>query len=743
MGSHPWTRSMDTETQDITSTMEEEEELVGREEEAITEEEEEEKEEITTGEEEPRSEEYKEEDNMIVDIESASEDDADGDTDKQQEDHDHQSDSVKSEDSAINEEALKNKLKKKASVVFERKASDGSSFWSLSARNSVTSMFEGASEQTEDDPEAAEAQNPRKMLQKKRSSLAHKPEPSLLERKESIQQPETVYEFQKVRLGGLKPVDNQSREQKKDAEETGEDKNNGDSVEISGKKCDSISDGKSIKGAKKSKASVKADEKKKVSTTSTSGDKTSSAVGGKKKPITQKPGVPQKDSKSPAGVSGMARTSSTRHKDSSKNVPKLKTASESDNTPQSSNEGKKKPKSETPPSKSQTRVPVERTMSARTSLGPKSDSKSDLKRTTSLRKQEQKPPVTGAATRTAAARSVTKTGSKSNIKDNLDIDNSVTFRSRTKRTPPPVAPKPRAGDKIDLKDLASATAAAGPSPTNKKAARSIQQERKSSAGKTASNLTSLETKGSSVKPVMKKMAAKTSIAEMAKLADTQKVAPPASSGSGAKSKFVSHARATLSPAPARKQRPIETVESDTESVADKMENKEKEEESGIVSESVSASSVILMFGGTGKFKKTPGAANKESEEGKAQDTEKSNEQIFKSTKKLSSVKKVSTSSKTSTESSRKKSQPTKKSSVDSKTDRKTSNPRKSSQKTGDNNVIKTSLTVRLKSKNTEPEEKTQKIISNDEDVLSKHGDTSHSAISTTEFDFKMSADKSR
>ena len=200
------------------------------------------------------------------------------------------------------------------------------------------------------------------------------------------------------------------------------------------------------------------------------------------------------------------------------------------------------------------RAPVERTMSARTSLGPKSDSKSDLKRTASLRKQEQKPPVTGAAARTAAARSVTKTGSKSNIKDNLEIDNSVTFRSRTKRTPPPVAPKPGAGDKINLKDLAPAAAANGPSPTKKKTARSVQQERKSSAGKTASNLTSLETKGSSVKPVMKKMAAKTSIAEMAKLADTQKVAQPASSGSGARSKFVSHARATLSPAPARKQR---------------------------------------------------------------------------------------------------------------------------------------------------------------------------------------------
>ena len=230
-------------------------------------------------------------------------------------------------------------------------------------------------------------------------------------------------------------------------------------------------------------------------------------------------------------------------------------------------------------------------------------------------------------------------------------------------------------------------------------------------------------------------------------------------------------------------RPIETVESDAESVAEKTENNEQEEgQSGIVSESVSASSVILMFGGTGKFKKTPGAPSKESEEGKnkneretsqiisykkhiyvsagkAEDTEKSNEQIFMSTKKLSSVKKVSTSSKKNTESPRKKSQPTKKSSVDSKTDRKTSNPRKSSQKTGDNNVIKTSLTVRLKSKNTESEEKTRKIISNgtfkradelviiiifsDEDVLSKHADTSHSAISSTEFDFQISPDKSR
>ena len=65
-------------------------------------------------------------------------------------------------------------------------------------------------------------------------------------------------------------------------------------------------------------------------------------------------------------------------------------------------------------------------------------------------------------------------------------------------------------------------------------------------------------------------------------------------------------------------RPIATVESDAESEVEKVESiKENQEgeQSGIVSESVSASSVILMFGGTGKFKKTPGASNKESEEG--------------------------------------------------------------------------------------------------------------------------------
>ena len=51
-------------------------------------------------------------------------------------------------------------------------------------------------------------------------------------------------------------------------------------------------------------------------------------------------------------------------------------------------------------------------------------------------------------------------------------------------------------------------------------------------------------------------------------------------------------------------RPIETVETDDSEVEDAAS------ESGIVSESVSATSVILMFGGTGKFKKTPSGQGK-------------------------------------------------------------------------------------------------------------------------------------
>ena len=86
-------------------------------------------------------------------------------------------------------ETVRQKIEKKASVVFERKDSDGSSFWSLSARNSVASMFESGAEKGEE----AEAEAPRKMLQKKRSSLSRQPD---IER---VLEATPVHEFQKVK----------------------------------------------------------------------------------------------------------------------------------------------------------------------------------------------------------------------------------------------------------------------------------------------------------------------------------------------------------------------------------------------------------------------------------------------------------------------------------------------------------------------------------------------------------------
>ena len=54
-----------------------------------------------------------------------------------------------SEPGERSEAGVREKLTKKASVVFQRKDSDGSSFWSLSARNSVVSMFESGAEASE------------------------------------------------------------------------------------------------------------------------------------------------------------------------------------------------------------------------------------------------------------------------------------------------------------------------------------------------------------------------------------------------------------------------------------------------------------------------------------------------------------------------------------------------------------------------------------------------------------------
>ena len=89
----------------------------------------------------------------------------------------------------------------KTSVVsLERKESDGTSFWSYAARNSVVSMLDSSQESKEHaNTDDTEIESPRKILQKKRSSLSHKPDIVRVFEKKSIQQNGDVHEFQKVR----------------------------------------------------------------------------------------------------------------------------------------------------------------------------------------------------------------------------------------------------------------------------------------------------------------------------------------------------------------------------------------------------------------------------------------------------------------------------------------------------------------------------------------------------------------
>ena len=75
--------------------------------------------------------------------------------------------------------------------------SDGNSFWSNSARNSVVSMFESGSGSAEQG-ETVASQNPRKILQKKRSSLSHQPDIERALEKKASQESVPVHEFQKV-----------------------------------------------------------------------------------------------------------------------------------------------------------------------------------------------------------------------------------------------------------------------------------------------------------------------------------------------------------------------------------------------------------------------------------------------------------------------------------------------------------------------------------------------------------------
>jgi len=236
--------------------------------------------------------------------------------------------------------------------------------------------------------------------------------------------------------------------------------------------------------------------------------------------------------------------------------------------------------------------PVKRTFSLKSKpMTPKVDDSIELKRSTSLRKQRSqgKEPtvpdnskVKSSPSKKANLPSVrnTKTSDKNaklqtkNQSENSD-ENDSPKAALPKKVPPPVAPKPACPNKPN---------------TGCQLTDSAQNVSDNSTMKTTAMVTLNQ---AAVKPVVK-IINKTSIAEIAKLADSLEIVVNETLH---QTQFVSQAKATLSPVPQRKVRdaisPVEDVEDDNDSVI----------ESGIVSESVSASSVIEMFGGVGKFKK--------------------------------------------------------------------------------------------------------------------------------------------
>jgi len=235
--------------------------------------------------------------------------------------------------------------------------------------------------------------------------------------------------------------------------------------------------------------------------------------------------------------------------------------------------------------------PVKRTFSLKSK--PKVEDPVDLKRSTSLRKPRSQGKEAQAVSENSKSKSSpskkvhppsvrnAKASDKNakpqtkNQSENSD-ENDSPAALLPKKVPPPVAPKPACPNKPTIGCQLTDTA---------------QNVCDNSTMKTTAMVTLNQ---ATVKPVVKKMINKTSIAEIAKLADSLEIVVNETLH---QTQFVSQAKATLSPVPQRKVRdaisPTEDVEDDNDSVI----------ESGIVSESVSASSVIQMFGGVGKFKK--------------------------------------------------------------------------------------------------------------------------------------------
>lgn len=238
-------------------------------------------------------------------------------------------------------------------------------------------------------------------------------------------------------------------------------------------------------------------------------------------------------------------------------------------------------------------APVKRTFSLKSKpIAPKVEDSVELKRSTSLRKQRSQGKDLTVADNGKVKSSPSKKANQSSVRnaktsdknaklqtknqsENLD-DNDSPKAALPKKVPPPVAPKPACPNKLNI---------------GCQLADSAQNVCDNSTMKTTAMVTLNQAQ---VKPAVKKIINKTSIAEIAKLADSLEIVVNETLH---QTQFVSQAKATLSPVPQRKVRDaissVEDVEDDNDSVI----------ESGIVSESVSASSVIQMFGGVGKFKK--------------------------------------------------------------------------------------------------------------------------------------------
>jgi len=238
--------------------------------------------------------------------------------------------------------------------------------------------------------------------------------------------------------------------------------------------------------------------------------------------------------------------------------------------------------------------PVKRTFSLKSKpITPKVENSIDLKRSTSLRKpRNQGKEAPAASDNSKSKSSPSKKINPPSVRNAKGSDKNANHQTKNqsdhsdeidspaallpKKVPPPVAPKPACPNKLN---------------TGCQLTDSAQTVCDNSTMKTTAMVTLNQ---AAVKPVVKKMINKTSIAEIAKLADSLEIVVNETLH---QTQFVSQAKATLSPVPQRKIRDAinaaEDVEDDNDSVI----------ESGIVSESVSASSVIQMFGGVGKFKK--------------------------------------------------------------------------------------------------------------------------------------------